>query len=405
MDTSKPVITLKGPNPKIFRICECGGLSGILSKAKSDDDSKLHSEQQQLYSHDIKEMIRATAGAELCATHEYSRPRPSDCVKAIDHTHQGDVDLSDRVVVGEPIQKGPLHWVVPYNVKDDVGNEAVTVYRDVRVEEVELSSMESKIRQEVIKEQEAIRKKEIQKAIFEAKEKWAKENAIVTAGNRRTCPSCPPCDCPDASVSVSAASCQAYCEDISQSCQLSDQSWMYSFVFFLQGIFPANMVPIVTMVCVIFGLVIVIKLLFSCCSSQQGRRYDYVNYQNGEISNDEMSVLAVRPNGTPAPTQSTSALTPGVAATPRPPMASPLGNNTGFGSPPANSLSVGAPASRPFFSPGTSAQTPLTGAPPPSASLTQPSPMQGYDDSIFNSPSIIRPSRTGDGVQRRNPYQ
>lgn len=404
VDTSKPIITLKGPNPKIFRICECGGLSGILSKAKSDDDSKLHLEQQQLYSHDIKEMIRATAGAELCATHEHNKPKPSDCVKAIDHTHQGDVDLSDRVVVGEPIQKGPLHWVVPYNVKDDVGNEAITVYRDVKVEEVELASMESKIRQEVIKEQEAIRKKEIQRAVFEAKEKWAKDNAAAIAGtngnNRRnTCPSCPPCDCPDAS-SVSAASCQAYCEDMSKSCQLSDQNWIYGLVFFLQGILPANMVPVVALVSVLVGLFVVIRLIFSCCSSPQGRRYDYVDYRDGDISNDELSVLAVQ--GTPAPSTTPRSTTNGVGAPTTWPSSQPS-----FGSPPANSMSV-PPSSRPFFSPGgqsTSAPTPTMSAPPPSASLTSPQPTMGYDDSIFNSPSIIRPSRTGDGVQRRNPYQ
>ncbi|CAJ1962401.1 unnamed protein product [Cylindrotheca closterium] len=403
VDTSKPVIKLQGPNPKVFKICECGGLSGIMSKAKSADDAKLHGEQQGLYSHDIQEMIRATAGAELCATHEKTSPNPSDCVKATDHTHQGDVDLSDRVVVGAPIQKSAHHWVVPYNVVDDAGNEAATVYRDVEVQEVDLASLESKIRQEVIKEQEAKSKREIKKAIQEEKAKWVKENVVATTGNRRTCPACPPCDCPDASSSVSAASCRAYCTGVSQSCQLSDQSWVYSFIFALHGFFPANAVPIVALVVVLAGLFMVVKLILSCCFNQQPRRYDYGDYRNDNDGNDEMSVLAVQPN--PTPSHGPSAATPSTANG-RPPMGSPLGNNnTGFGSPPPNSLSVGG-ATRPFFSPGAQSaqQTPLTGGAPPSASLTPSAPSMGYDESIFNSPSIIRPSRTGDGVQRRNPY-
>jgi hypothetical protein len=300
------------------------------------------------------------------------------------------------VVVGAPIQKSAHHWVVPYNVVDDAGNEAVTVYRDVEVQEVDLASLENKIRQEVIKEEEIQRKREIKKAIQEEKAKWVKENVAATNGNRRTCPSCPPCDCPDASSTVSATSCRAYCTGVSQSCQLSDQSWIYSFVFALHGFFPANAVPIVALAVVLAGLFMVVKLVLSCCFNQQPRRYDYGDYRNDNVSNDEMSVLAVQSNPTPSHAPS--------SANGRPPMGSPLGNNnTGFGSPPPNSISVGG-ANRPFFSPGgQSAQTPLTGGPPPSASLT-PSAHMGYDDSIFNSPSIIRPSRTGDGVQRRNPY-
>lgn len=401
VDTSKPVIALQGPNPKVFKICECGGLSGIMSKAKSADDAKLHGEQQQLYSYDIKEMIRATAGAELCATYDKTSPKPSDCVKATDHTHQGDVDLSDRVVVGEPIQKSALHWVVPYDVKDDAGNEAVTVYRDVEVQEVDLASLESKIRQEVIKEQKAERKREIHMAIQEEKAKWVKENVASTTGNRRACPTCPPCDCPDASSSMSA--CQTYCGDVSQSCQLSDESWVYSFLFTLHGIFPANAVPIIALVGVLAVLFIALKLVWSCCFNQQPRRYDYGDYRDdSNVGNDEMSVLAVqRSNGTQSHAPSA---TPNATSNGRPSFGSPLGNNASFGSPPPNSLSVGAP-NRPFFSPGgQSAPTPLAGGAPPSTSLT-PSAQIGYDESIFNSPSIIRPSRTGDGVQRRNPYQ
>jgi hypothetical protein len=54
VDTSKPVITLNGPNPKIFQICECSGLSGYMSQSKSSDNSHLEGEQRKLYEKDIK---------------------------------------------------------------------------------------------------------------------------------------------------------------------------------------------------------------------------------------------------------------------------------------------------------------------------------------------------------------
>jgi len=54
-DTSKPVINLRGPNPRVFRVCECGGISGIIGgkKGKQNDDD-LKSQQQRHYADDIK---------------------------------------------------------------------------------------------------------------------------------------------------------------------------------------------------------------------------------------------------------------------------------------------------------------------------------------------------------------
>lgn len=53
-DTSKPVITLNGPNPKIFRLCECGGVSGLMGGKKRRDDDDLKEQQQRYYSRDIR---------------------------------------------------------------------------------------------------------------------------------------------------------------------------------------------------------------------------------------------------------------------------------------------------------------------------------------------------------------
>lgn len=60
-DTSKPVITLQGPNPKTFKICACGGLSGVMSPKTTsggdgggDDSKDLNTGQRSMYQDDIK---------------------------------------------------------------------------------------------------------------------------------------------------------------------------------------------------------------------------------------------------------------------------------------------------------------------------------------------------------------
>lgn len=52
-DTGAPVIKLLGPNPKVFRVCECGGISGIMGK-KGQKDAEMKSDQQSHYGNDIK---------------------------------------------------------------------------------------------------------------------------------------------------------------------------------------------------------------------------------------------------------------------------------------------------------------------------------------------------------------
>jgi len=52
-DTSKPVIQLSGPNPKLFRVCGCGGISGVMGK-KRRPDTDLQDRQQRRYGDDIK---------------------------------------------------------------------------------------------------------------------------------------------------------------------------------------------------------------------------------------------------------------------------------------------------------------------------------------------------------------
>jgi hypothetical protein len=157
-------------------------------------------------------MIGVTAGAELCATHTKMKPRPVDCTKAIDKTYLGDVDLSSRVLVGEPVQKSPFEWRVPYNVIDDAGNAADTVWRDVVVEEVSLDEIEAKIRREIL----ANKDEEIRAAVALAVEQ-EKLNATLDRGQKQpqkgvsTFANCPPCVCPKDKVIFSDEECNKRC--------------------------------------------------------------------------------------------------------------------------------------------------------------------------------------------------
>ena len=152
-------------------------------------------------------MIKQTSGAELCATHARPNPSPSDCVRASDHTFRGTVDLSDRVTVGEPIKKGHS-WSVPYDVIDDAGNKAKTVYRTVRVEEVDLNGIERRIRDEVL----ADKKQEIERAVAVAVEKERRKSP-KEARNTQKCSPCPECTCPDKKNGLSDAQCKSLCDE------------------------------------------------------------------------------------------------------------------------------------------------------------------------------------------------
>ena len=52
-DTNPPVISLRGANPKVFRVCECAGVSGIMLEKPSLHD-EIRTSQQSYYEGDIK---------------------------------------------------------------------------------------------------------------------------------------------------------------------------------------------------------------------------------------------------------------------------------------------------------------------------------------------------------------
>jgi hypothetical protein len=323
-------------------------------------------------------MIQTTAGTELCATDTHKMPAPIDCVKAVDHTYKGEIDLSERVVVGEPVQNSALHWVVPYDVIDDAGNEAVTVWRDVVVQEVDLDDVAVKIRQEVMQEMEAEKKKAIEIAVEKERREWEKANQAATSRNTRNqkaknCPACPKCDdsCPNTNgvMKSDAASCQSYCEGLSAACTMSDENVIYAIIFWLEDIFPSWVVPFIIMAVLVFGFFYIVRwivtLIFNPRSFQS---YDYNPYGGGADS--ELFESTAQPSTPVAP-----------------PSASLSAQNT-------NS----------FFSPGSQ-----TGMPSPGADNAPGSGSRqaegGYDDNIYQMPDIISPSKTGEGGPRRSPYR
>jgi len=408
-DTSKPIITVKGPNPKVFRVAKYVGLVGVMSSPPEDEaKEKLEADQRSLYENDIKEMIRSTAGSELCATHENPRVKSSDCITAIDHTFNGKVDLSNRVTVGDPIQKSSLHWVVPYDVKDDAGNEATTVYRDVRVEEVSLTGLEKKIRDEVTKQEQRKTQRAIDAAVQEEKKKWESANRAQPSRGRRntanvqSCPACPACVCSEAE-SIDAASCSAHCSDISETCRkLSDENYIYKLLFLLEDMFPPNLVPMVVLSFLVIGFLYVVQWMITLIFNPKSyTNYDYGNYSS---INDDM-VLATAPQPRQVvPAQQTHNGSNNIVSQ-LPPTASlsasnaQNGNNGAFFSPGSQREMMQSQYDNrePRYTPNNDLQSPYT----PSSIRRET-----YDgNSLYQSPPLIVPSKNGDGAPRRSPYR
>jgi hypothetical protein len=415
VDTSKPVITVQGPNPKIFRVPENVGLTGVSPYSRSNENEeeleKLTAQQRALFVKDIVEMIRSTAGAELCATHENPRVKPSDCIKAIDQTYKGKVDLSDRVTVGDPIQKSRLHWVVPYNVKDDAGNEATTVYRDVIVEEVGLADLEKKIREELIGEFQRKSKRDIEIAVGEARKNFQSENRAPTNGrNRRhyadssakACPTCPPCVCSETDA-ANTASCSSHCTNISETCRrLSDDNYMYNLLFSLEDTFSPQLLSMAVLSFLVIGFLYVIQWMMTLIFNPKSyTNYDYGNYNS---INDDM-VLATAPEVRQvAPRQTQDGR-----------------NSIASQMPPAASLSTSAAqkgSNGAFFSPGSQMgshqsyddRAPPNGYPPNTDLRSPHTPASIRRDlyegsSVYQSPPLIVPSKNGEGARRRSPYR
>ena len=142
-------------------------------------------------------------------------------MRASDHTFRGVTDLSDRVVVGEPMKKGDV-WMVPYDVSDHAGNKARTIYRTVRVEEVDLNDVEGRIRDEILADKQS----EIDRAVTVALEKERRRPLREDSTGSKNCPPCLECNCPDRGENgLSEAQCHKICDErikTESTCQVND---------------------------------------------------------------------------------------------------------------------------------------------------------------------------------------
>jgi len=202
-------------------------------------------------------------------------------------------------------------------------------------------------------------------------------NNRSTNGRRNTknsCPSCPPCDCPsDGGAAVSRESCRAYCDDMSRSCNLSDDSLMYRLLFLLEDLFPPSLVPMIVGAALLFLAFWALQSLASLLFSPRSHgHYDYGVYGNG---GDERLLRTPDPTLAPPPRESLST------------------NNDPFFSPPRPSGGLSQPAS--------GSNGGMTPQQPPSAGR-----QFGYDESIYNSPPIITVMEMAcaDGIRTRSPF-
>lgn len=387
-DTSKPVLEVIGPNPKVFRVCKCGGLRGIMSdsnKGDADDEVlQLQDDQKKHYEADIKEMIKQTAGAELCATHARPNPSPADCVRASDHTFRGVVDLSDRVTIGEPVKKGDGMWRIPYDVTDDAGNKAKTVYRTIRVEEIDLNDVERRLRDEIL----ADKQREIDRAVSIAVDKERRKQPVQAGAGSKKCPPCPDCNCPKTKNGLSDAQCQAMCDERMKreggTCTPGDERalpkenlhpFLGGIIGTLETMLSPAMLLIIFLVSFMALVLIFLRRFVQALANSQGSMY----YTKEDEERERAMLNSVSyyrsPGGASTATAGATARTPG-SGIPSRSMLSGAAVGNGVFSPPENRMY----RQREVFSPQQQQQ--------------QQQQANAGGGSIYNSMSPITPSRS-----------
>eukprot|EP00574_Skeletonema_japonicum_P002779 CAMPEP_0201713990 /NCGR_PEP_ID=MMETSP0593-20130828/634_1 /ASSEMBLY_ACC=CAM_ASM_000672 /TAXON_ID=267983 /ORGANISM="Skeletonema japonicum, Strain CCMP2506" /LENGTH=983 /DNA_ID=CAMNT_0048203211 /DNA_START=52 /DNA_END=3003 /DNA_ORIENTATION=- len=361
-DTSRPVIELRGPNPKVFRIAKTSGLKGVkkASNDNADADARLDAiaaEQRATYEKDIKYMIVATSGAELCATSTRPNVRPMDCIRAKDHTYKGVVDLTARVSVGEPIRDGaPLRWKVPYNVMDDAGNKAKTVWRSIMVEEIGLDEFESSSEATMLTNNRG----EVEHAVQEALEK-ERRRVAATSSNKRACSPCAPCDCKGkkdcggmsmsecnsfcdkkvaaALASTSDASCPSYLEKNTSydKTEFNHQIIQY-LVVYLEGLVGPSALMFLFVGCFVAVMIYCLQRMVRALFFSSGP-YVRTYYADEEREKMMMQNVSYYRSPTAATTRSTTTSTPSSSIS-RPPTASLSSQRNGIFSPQQNGTNV-----------------------------------------------------------------
>lgn len=393
-DTSKPVIELLGPNPKRFRVAkpEATRVRGVIvSKNNKDDDSDGRMEalivhQRGAYESDIKSIIEATSGAELCATSSNRNVRPADCVRAEDHTYKGKVDLASRVSVGEPVPKDGsrlLQWRVPYDVIDDAGNRAETVWRDVIVEEVDIDDCGGT---------NAAGGDVVDRAVQEALTKERKTQQRNNNAKSRGCPPCDTCNCDDrqrgggggdgGNKMLSIEECKAMCDSSKMTSSdkttcssdgtsaSSDHEIIQEMLMFIEGLMGPSAMMLLLLGCTLATLLYILRRMLTALFFSTGPNIRTYYHTREDVEREKIMMQNVSyyrsptsssNNGgsrqTPASGSALGSSTPlsSSSSTPRPPPTASLSSQRGDGgifSPQGSGMANGTPASSssPFYS-------------------------------------------------------
>eukprot|EP00547_Thalassionema_nitzschioides_P013779 CAMPEP_0194246210 /NCGR_PEP_ID=MMETSP0158-20130606/14660_1 /TAXON_ID=33649 /ORGANISM="Thalassionema nitzschioides, Strain L26-B" /LENGTH=920 /DNA_ID=CAMNT_0038982061 /DNA_START=43 /DNA_END=2805 /DNA_ORIENTATION=- len=403
MDTSKPVIEILGPNPKVLKVCKCGGITGIMgggreNRSATNDDGQLCAQQRSKYGDNLKTLIKSTMGAELCATHHQPSPHPSECVRATDQTYKGKLDITSRVEIGDPVEKSQQHWSVPYNVVDEAGNKAATAWRDVVVEEVDIFDLEHRIRREMMDENKKAIKIAVEKAV--ARER-AKNEQLETvdrkSGHQKPrkklsteaqCSPCPECKS-GSSSNFDVSKCDEYCKaKNTESCPNSAQQQP-----FLSSVWSFTMVDVAftgfVLIVVIAVLRFVATLLYNPAALFGTPDYNYAVEESIVATNIDSTL-----NSQATPMQ------------PLPQSDGPVSRRTpegGLFSPPSNRFSPGGANGNgsSVFSPQPSYQSPFQQRTPNGNGSRNVYGAYENDSIYADNNDIISPSKTGTYRRRK----
>jgi len=337
-------------------------------------------------------MIQSTHGAELCATNDQPSPKPSNCINAYDETYKGKLDLSSQVTIGDPVKRSDFHWSVPYSVRDEAGNEAKPVWRDIVVEEVDFESMESKIRQEMTVAKDAEIKRAVEKAVKEER-KMQEASTKRRPKTAQGCPACPACGESTSARTVDAdkgnkhfdlSMCDKICEERAQQCSFHEQTFVIRALLVLEEHLPAELVPILLLaVFVIGGIVLlrfIIRLVFYPGSFSS--TYDYASDQERELS--LQNSVTYYQGGTPQTSQQNQQQN--VMGIPAIPGGGLMGAN---GGPPRSSMTMNQ-GSDFFLSPPSASRNGF--ASPPGTNGTLRQTVNDDPNGIYMSPPVIHPS-------------
>jgi hypothetical protein len=330
-----------------------------------------------------QEMMHSTASAELCAIHDKPKPKTTDCYKATDITYKGSIDLTSRVKVGEPVQKSELLWSVPYDVVDEAGNKAVTAWRDVVVEEVEVFDLEHRVRSEVSAEKEREIERAVNAALKKDREARKQEPGSRLSQQRRVtepeCPKCPACECAHGQTAFDQAKCDKYCDEkiaaMAATCPATASTHLMNFWDYLDSAGPMviALVSVVIIFVVLYSVRFVLTLIFNPRALISGPdTYDVYSALQRERAMQNAVTYHRSPQPVPTPQQQTTPQTGGSGL-----FSPPEYRQTDYGQSPFLS-----PINGGFGTPGSREST------------------RFGDDDIYTDRGIIHPNANGD-LRRR----